>query len=807
MIILATFVAGGQLSPGAARAAAPQPGPAELTFRVPAQPRSTALLDLALQARLSMGGDVSRCTGSAPALAGRMSIDAALTRVLAGSGCDNVIERDGSITIRRLRPVVPARAAPSPTSAPHPEPVTSVSQVSDIVVTASRRPEFPQRAPSSLSALSGRQLEAAGVEDITDLSSFVAGMTVTNLGPGRNKIFLRGMSDGAFTGLTQSTVALYLDFVPITYSAPDPDLKLIDLDRIEVLRGPQGTLYGTGPIGGIVRVVTRRPAFDAASWDVSTTQSLTQSGGLNRDYAVTGHLPVAGDRVAVRGSAYHEVFSGYIDDVGLKLADVNGGTRDGARLAVSTQIASGWLLIGGLIHQSINTSDTHYSTRQLGPLRRANTVREPHDNDFDEAYLTLEGQGDWGRVVASVAEVSHRYDSRYDATAGLAAFGASAAAASLDESKGVDLLVAELTVSSPVTHRLRWLAGGFVSTSATTGETRLSALHPLPESVYVEDRTDTLTDVAIFGEASLDLTDRLTAIAGVRWFSFDYDVDSVVVQGAGRRSVTSSSAMSGLSPKLALAYQVTDTVNLYAQASQGYRAGGFNTAGPIGQTFDAGPGSPAREYLPDELWNLEVGGKALFWDGRLSTRIAVFRAVWSDIQSDQFLPSGLAYAVNVGDGANQGLELEAAWKVSRDLELRVNGVLDDPQITRPSANFDSKGDSGLPGVPSFSANLSASYRRSLSRGLTAIANANLAYVGRSSLTFDAPQRLREGDYLSGGASAGVEGDGWALSGFIDNPLNSRANTFSFGDPFRLADGGAVTPLRPRTIGLTLRLRR
>ncbi|MGV9006839.1 MAG: TonB-dependent receptor [Brevundimonas sp.] len=727
-----------------------------------------------------------------------------MTRLLEGSGCDHVIERDGSVTIRRVRPT---RARPAPTTTRTEIPTDVISQVSDIVVTATRRPEFPQRAPSAMSALSGRQLEAARIADVTDLSSFVAGMTVTNLGPGRNKIFLRGMSDGAFTGLTQTTVALYLDFVPITYNAPDPDLKLLDVDRIEVLRGPQGTLYGTGPIGGVMRIVTRRPDFDASSWDISTTQSLTESGGTNSDYSTTGNLPLLSGRVAVRVSAYSETSSGYIDDQRLQLRNVNGGTRDGARMAVSARINPDWLLTGGLVHQSINTDDTHYGTRALGPLKRANRVREPHDNDFQETYITLEGHGRWGRVVASVAEVAHQYDSRFDATAALPAFGAAGDTGALDESKAVDLLVGELTLASLQSGRVRWLAGGFFSTSTTTGTTALSVLQTAISPVYAENRTDVLNEAAVFGEVSFDLTDRLTAIAGVRWFGFDYDTSSQVLQGADQRVFTGSSTATGLSPKLALAYRVTDGLNLYVQATQGYRAGGFNTAGPIGQTFAGTIGSPSREYLPDELWNFEVGAKAVLLDGRASARIAVFDATWSDIQSDQFLPSGLAYAVNVGDGSNRGVEVEANWKVSEDFEVRTNAVLVDPQITNPNPGFDSRGDSGLPGVPGLSANLSANYERRLANGLTVTANANLAYVGRSSLTFDAPEQLRMGDYLTGGLSAGLKGDEWTLLAFIDNPLNSQANTFSFADPFRLNEGGVVTPLRPRTIGLTLHLRR
>lgn len=147
-----------------------------------------------------------------------------------------------------------------------------------------------------MTAVGAERIARAGVTGMQGLDSFVSGMTVTNLGPGRNKILLRGVSDGVFTGLTQSTVGLYLDLTPITYAAPDPDLKLIDIDRVEVLRGPQGTLYGTGPIGGVVRIVTRAPAFGQEALSLAATRSRTGGGGWNSDYSLIANVPVAGNR-------------------------------------------------------------------------------------------------------------------------------------------------------------------------------------------------------------------------------------------------------------------------------------------------------------------------------------------------------------------------------------------------------------------------------------------------------------------------------------------------------------------------------
>ena len=214
-------------------------------------------------------------------------------------------------------------------------------------------------------------------------------------------------------------------------------------------------------------------------------------------------------------------------------------------------------------------------------------------------------------------------------------------------------------------------------------------------------------------------------------------------------------------------------------------------------------GSPGREYQADSLVSYEGGAKGFFLNGTLRTRIAAFAARWDNIQSDQYLPSGLAYAVNVGDGANKGLEIETTWQPIASLEIRTNALFADPEITRPSAVFNSRGDAGLPGVPAISANVAVSYHRRLWRDLDLRADGHVAYVGASRLTFDAQRRSRMGDYMTGRVSLGVEGASWAATAFVDNPFDTEANTFAFGDPFRLPEGLAMTPLRPRTIGLTL----
>src|SRR6185436_13315246 len=164
----------------------------------------------------------------------------------------------------------------------------------------------------------------------------------------------------AFTGRTQSTVGLYLDDIPITYNAPDPDLRLADLERVEVLRGPQGALYGSGSIGGIVRLVTQRPDPAAASGQITLEGMLNDPGDRSFGAEAVFNLPLASGRAAIRGVAYVDEFAGYLDNPGLGLEDVNGGRRTGVRLAGLAELPGGWQGHATLLRQGIKTDDSQY---------------------------------------------------------------------------------------------------------------------------------------------------------------------------------------------------------------------------------------------------------------------------------------------------------------------------------------------------------------------------------------------------------------------------------------------------------------
>jgi iron complex outermembrane receptor protein len=321
-----------------AEAASPQ-----VRLRVAPKPVRAALIDLALQAEVSLGGNLDACRGDSPAIAGLMSLETALSRVLAGSGCTFAILDQRTVLVRRALPKLPPAAASAPRLAP-PAVAEAEGEVAlgEVVITAQRFPNLPGRTPYAISAVSGEAITRERASSLADIGFQVAGLTTTNLGPGRDKILLRGLSDGAFTGQTQSIVALYLDEAPITYNAPDPDLRLADIERVEVMRGPQGTLYGGGTIGGVVRLVTRKPNLDELSGQVLAGASATRHGGVGGELEGMINLPLLAGKVAMRAVGYVERSPGYIDNAGLARNDVNVSERSGARLSLRAVLSPAW---------------------------------------------------------------------------------------------------------------------------------------------------------------------------------------------------------------------------------------------------------------------------------------------------------------------------------------------------------------------------------------------------------------------------------------------------------------------------------
>ena len=782
------------LTPAVARAET------QTVFAIPPGPLRQVATAFALQARVSIDASATRDCGPSRGFSGRGSSEAVLRALLRDTGCE--LRRIDA----RAYQIVPA---PKPTAKPL-APVVQVREVepplaplSELVVVATRRPTLADRLAYSVSVLDERAAAAQGVRDTNDLAAVMPVMTVTNLGPGRDKVILRGLSDGPLTGQTQSMVGIYLDDVRLTYNAPNPDLLMLDIAQVEVLRGPQGALYGAGSLGGVLQFTTHRPdptAFDA--WAAASVSSL-RGGEPGGQVSGMINLPLLDGRAAMRLVAYADRQGGYIDDPGQGRDDVNRTRRLGVRAAFRAQLGGGWTGDMGFATQAIASDDTQYAMPADGSFARRNQVAEPHDNDFLEGHLGASGLIGTVKAKVTVAWVGHDIASRYDASAAPPVAGPAGAAIAFDDDNHVGATIIDASLSSDDRARIQWQVGAFLARTRQRRDGDLLAITSPNILLATEHRRDILEEAALFGEAIGDLGRGWSVTLGGRLFSIRSQASSKASSLGATTAFRDSQDYVGFAPKAVLSFQPTSKTLVYVQATEGYRAGGFNTALIPNQPFLTTGGEPQRAYDGDDLWSFEAGAKTSLMEGRLRLRGAVFLALWKAIQSDQLLPSGLAYTANLGDGRNIGLEGEATY-VAGPLRLDASFLVNTPELETVNPAFPGRKDLGLAGVPKQAFALGASYERPLIGDWRLGTDARVSYVGRSRLSFDATTAPTMGDYVTARAAVRVQSERLSVGLAVDNLFDGHGDTFAYGNPFSLRLGRQTTPQRPRTVSLELK---
>jgi outer membrane receptor protein involved in Fe transport len=779
-------------------------------FAIPSKSYAEALIDLAVQANVSLLGASACGSGGARALAGRYTLGAALTRVLAGAPCAWRIVDAQTVRITPIAAGTRAAASDAPA-------------VAELLVTARKRAERLDALAAGVSAVSGEQLVATNANDARETAGQLVGVLTTNLGPGRDKLLMRGLSDGAFTGRARSTISTYLDDAPINYNAPDPDLRLVDVERVETVRGPQGALYGSGALAGVYRIVTNKPDPDRYEAAVSATGSSTAGGAPS--YVGEGYLnaPLAYGRAALRLVAYYDDQGGYLDNASLRLSNVDSTLRTGGRAALRLELSDSWTADLALVGQRLESRDTQYTT--MPPHR----VRESSNNDFAQLALTLHGGLGWADLAATTSYVRHAYASLYDATAQAGVFSDTGAALGIySESARIQRAVQDVVLTSTGAGPVSWLIGAYGSASVERTPSSLdivangpsldpsiaSASEPLAPAdtggsggatqpltrVYNENRRDHTRELAIYGEGAWRFAPGWTASAGLRGFETWLKVaaDIIGAPPAQSRNVAESRTFNGVTPKLSVQYQFDDQGPLvYALYSEGFRPGGVNSTGFL-------PIRPSRAtFDPDRLINYELGAKGQFLDHHLILRAAAFYDAWNNIQSDQYRPSGLAYTANVGDARIKGMEGEAAYEWSFGLTLQANALYSAPKFTRVNPDFAGQLGSGLPGAPRWSGGLLARYDRPLHGDLKLRLVGQANYVGPARLTFDPTLSARTDPVIESELIAELVRRRVSGGVFVTNPTNASSNTFAYGNPFTFGQVRQVTPQRPRTVGVRL----
>jgi iron complex outermembrane receptor protein len=403
--------------------------------------------------------------------------------------------------------------------------------------------------------------------------------------------------------------------------------------------------------------------------------------------------------------------------------------------------------------------------------------------------------------------VHHVFSSQYDASQVLRDEGIFADLAEdlgvYNEASRADLLVQDLVIRSDEQGRLDWLVGAYAARTTERSPTSLGVLSagpPVVATVYTEARKDRLRELAVYGEATYELWDGWSATAGGRLFESRVHTTAdirVLLAGGQSRFFDRSRIFNGFSPKVSLQKAFRNGDLIYALVTEGYRPGGFNSSGFLE------PRPNRALFAADRLRNYELGAKLKRFDGRLAVRAAAYYDDWSNIQTDQYRPSGLPYTANVGDARIMGLEAEVSYDFPFGLSLQLNGLLSDSKVKNPNTDFAVLVAGDLPGVPKSSGGILAVYSRPLSQALTLRLVGEASYVGDAGLSFDATLPPRVGHYFRARLSAEIANDTWRLSAFVSNPFNSDSDTFAYGNPFSFGKVRQVTPQRPRTIGARL----
>lgn len=816
-------VASAALVGGSAEAAEPRP-----QFSIPAGlPLDRALTAFSAQSDhdiLFAPGVVSGLKSRK--VSGRMEADEALRELLRGSGL-SWREFQG-------RYLIEAGAANPPSVPPSPE---AVSEVEGLVVTALRRPTLDRLTPMSVRALSGEDLQRAGAVTFTQAAGLLPGLTQSSTGTGRNRFSLRGVY-----GSGEATTALYYDDIPVTGPSgttadpggSSPELLLVDVERMELMRGPQGTLYGASAMGGALKVVFKRPDLSAASASVSGEVS-TNSGQWGSSATAILNQPIQADRLGVRLTAYQRQEPAYVDNARLGLSDVNSKSLWGVRLGVGANVTDDIQLNLSAAYQDAQEDDTSAGSQGAPPNVSMNYVRTP----FDSRMTLYDGVLNWRfsgvRLTATVANYTWKSTRQIEYTGVLLAerlspdgcsrylslrsctptqLGAytayvdSRAPGLLYQPIDLEAQVQEVRLQSDTPGFFAWTAGVFnevrndsidsqvVVGDAVTGRPAFD--RGFTGRRIVESR---LSQRALYGEVTLGADRDSSFVLGARRFEYDKRTEGRalvvnVISNTSEANFRTTTGETGWSLKMLASHRFGPQVLGYAQASQGFRPGGVNTV----------PGLPPNlaAYGSDSLWNYELGLKSAWFDNRLAANAALYRIDWSDMQYTANSTNGaFAFITNVGKARVFGLEADAMFVVSTALRGGVNLALTDAVLTQDQANADGVGlgaaGDRMPVIPKVAGDAWAEYRRDIGGGLELTLRGDASYVGASHSTFDpgvgVDQKL--GDYWLLNARAGVRGPGWTVGAYIENLTDSDTATFA-----TTGRQPQVFAPRPRRFGVT-----
>lgn len=685
-----------------------------------------------------------------------------------------------------------------------------------IIVTATKRDANLQDIPFSINAQTADDIQKTGATSLEDLSRNVAGLTIQNLGPGQSQVSIRGVSAGQIVrdqpGVKEQ-VGVYLDESVISLSLFTPDLDLFDLNRVETLRGPQGTLFGSGSVGGTVRYITNQPKLGTTEGAVEGNVNLVDGDDFG------GHLKGAinaplGDKAAIRAVGYYTQYGGFINarrEGGGVTEDINDGERYGGRIALTFEPSESLSITPRVIYQKISTDGFNrqevfnlYANPFTTTRPAANfNEREQHlllQEGFEDETIIADATIKVGFGGVDLTSVSSYTDRNILVSRDASALTGSVSVdlgfptagvllpSNLADTTNVQSFTQEVRLSSNGEGPFQWVLGGFYSntdrdyaqrlptpgydafTDARFGAgTSAGAANGFPlNSPYNADIVYDIKQKAVFGEASYMFGEQFTLTAGGRYY--DFSEDRLFKSGglfSNADNQTGSTKSDGFTPRVLASFKATDGITINAQASKGFRLGGINdplniplcSGGATG--IDALTFGNRPRYDDETLWNYELGVKT---QGRGFTfNAAAFYTDISNLQVTADAGSCSSRVVfNVPKAHTQGFEFELSASPADGLDLGISGSI-------VSAKFDSsvtttagaviagiRDGNRLPTVPKFQISANASYSFPISDGAEAYVSTSVQHVGNR-VTQPSDQEGNPRSFISGLAFGGAPG--------------------------------------------------
>ncbi len=723
-----------------------------------------------------------------PALDRAPSIAAALDRLLANSGYRAIrIDAHSFRIVAAVRP--PLRPAPMVVAKSHAAPPQPATRGEDVIVTASKQRIPLLRFPGSLTTVGADSwMLASPTADLTEIGRDLPILQNTELGPGRNKLFIRGIADSSFNGSTQSTASTYLGDVQIGFSEQDPNLKLYDMAGVQVLEGPQGTLYGSGAIGGIIRLLPNPVNLDSVGAEVAGGVTLTRKGEPGGDASGVVNLPLLDGHAGLRVVGYDEHEGGYIDDPGRGLTDINRVDTVGGRATLKVAPGGGWSVELGGVLQRISAADGQYADLSVGPLARRSAIAQPFSNDISVASARIEK--DWGNglQLLSVTGIalygsSDVFDATPAPTRAVPAPNVQVYTSIGDK----QLISQELRLSRSPADGISWVAGASVLRDIDGTTRTLGSADSPAEIIGVTNVTRT---ASVFAEATVPASPTLSTTFGGRVTYARTDGEPSFRPRVSDFVVGRSTAR--FDPTVALSWRLAPSLAAYARIQSGYRTGGLAVATGIGRVAN---------FAPDSIRVAEVGIRRVrSGPTGIAFSSAVSLARWRDIQADLVNRRGLPYTLTLGDARILAVEAQADWVPVRGLRATASALFTDNRIDGALAMLSSPAHRRLPDTPAFASTGDIGYQWPVGAGMVSIGG-SASYVGRSVLGAGDLLDISQGNYTVAALRAGWRRHRLELTLTLDNLTDQSANLFAMGNPFALASRTLVTPLRPRSLRL------